>query len=88
MCLEGINVFYYGVVQVFNVLFDLILLGIVEDLLEGVELFFDKFESNIEWVIVFGVFLCLWELVLLLLECVIDLDDEILGEVVDFIYFG
>lgn len=86
--LEGTNVSYYGVAQAFNVLFDSILSGIAEDLPEGVELSFDKLESNTERVIVSGVSLRPWELALLPPERVTDLDDEIPGEVVDFIHLG
>lgn len=86
--LEGTNVSYYGVAQAFNVLFDSILSGIEEDLPEGVELSFDKMESNTDRVIVSGVSLRPWELSLLPPERVTSLDEDIPEEVVDFIHLG
>ncbi len=86
--LEGTNVSYFGFVQAFNGLFDMILAGAGEELPEDVELAFDAFESNTERVVVTGVALRPWEYVPLPQETLSGLDEDIPAEALSFVHFG
>lgn len=86
--MEGTNVSYFGVAAAFNAFFDQILQQIDGELPDGFELGFDRFESNTERFVVSGASLRPWELSLLPPELITDLDEEIPGEVVDFVHVG